>query len=128
MSSPRNPGIAAGRPGPRDSSSDSVTRTETDPLGAKEVPADALYGAQTQRAVENFPISGEPLPPELIHAIGLVKLASARVNRELGTLTVVITHNADIARMATRVMALADGRIVRDEANPARVAASELHW
>ena len=50
------------------------------------------------------------------------------VNRELGTTTVVITHNADIARMATRVMALADGRIVRDEANPARVAASELHW
>ena len=50
------------------------------------------------------------------------------VNRELGTLTVVITHNADIARMATRVMALADGRIVRDEPNTARVAARELHW
>ena len=50
------------------------------------------------------------------------------VNRELGTLTVVITHNADIARMATRVMALADGRIVRDDANTARVAASELQW
>jgi putative ABC transport system ATP-binding protein len=50
------------------------------------------------------------------------------VNRELGTLTVVITHNADIARMATRVMALADGRIVRDEPSAMRVPARELHW
>jgi fumarate hydratase class II len=50
------------------------------------LPVDALYGAQTQRAVENFPISGQPLPPELIHAIGLVKLAAVRVNRELGLL------------------------------------------
>ncbi len=62
------------------------TRIERDTMGEVALPADALYGAQTQRAVENFPISGEPLPPELIHAIGLVKLASARVNRELGLL------------------------------------------
>jgi fumarate hydratase, class II len=62
------------------------TRIERDTMGEVALPASALYGAQTQRAVENFPISGEPLPPELIHALGLVKLASARVNRDLGLL------------------------------------------
>jgi fumarate hydratase class II len=55
-------------------------------MGEVELPADALYGAQTQRAVDNFPVSGEPMPPEFIHALGLVKLAAARVNRELGLL------------------------------------------
>jgi fumarate hydratase class II len=55
-------------------------------MGEMALPASALYGASTQRAVENFPISGDPLPPELIHAIGLVKLAAARVNRDLGLL------------------------------------------
>jgi fumarate hydratase, class II len=61
-------------------------RIERDTMGEVRLPADALYGAQTQRAVENFPISGEPIPPELIHAIGLIKLAAARVNRDLGLL------------------------------------------
>ena len=51
------------------------------------MPAQAYYGAQTQRAVENFPISGWPLPPELIHALGLVKYAAAVANRDLGKLT-----------------------------------------
>ncbi len=59
------------------------TRVERDTMGEVTLPADALYGAQTQRAVENFPISGEPLPTALIHALGLIKLAAARVNREL---------------------------------------------
>jgi fumarate hydratase class II len=59
-------------------------RTEYDTMGAVEVPDDAYYGAQTQRAVENFPISGKPLPPELIHALGLVKWAAAKANEELG--------------------------------------------
>lgn len=62
------------------------TRIERDTMGEMTLPASALYGATTQRAVENFPISGDPLPPELIHAIGLIKLASARVNRDLGLL------------------------------------------
>ncbi len=62
------------------------TRIERDTMGEVWLPAGALYGAQTQRAVENFPISGQPLPPEMIHALGLVKLAAARVNRELGLL------------------------------------------
>jgi fumarate hydratase, class II len=61
-------------------------RTEKDTMGKMQVPADALYGAQTQRAVENFPISGRPLPPEFIHALGAVKTAAAEVNRELGLL------------------------------------------
>jgi fumarate hydratase class II len=62
------------------------TRIERDSMGEMTLPADALYGATTQRAVENFPISGQPLPPEFIHALGLVKLAAARVNRDLGLL------------------------------------------
>ena len=50
-------------------------RTEHDSMGDVLVPAQAYYGAQTQRAVENFPISGWSLPPALIHALGLVKYA-----------------------------------------------------
>jgi len=56
-------------------------------MGDVQVPADAYYGAQTQRAVENFPISHRPLPTALIRALGLVKAASAAVNRDLGKLS-----------------------------------------
>ncbi len=62
-------------------------RIERDSMGEVKVPAQAYYGAQTQRAVENFPISGWPLPKELIHALGLVKYAAAVANRDLGKLT-----------------------------------------
>ena len=55
-------------------------------MGEVEVPAQALWKAQTQRAVENFPISGTPIEPRLIHALGQVKAAAARVNGELGVL------------------------------------------
>jgi fumarate hydratase class II len=58
-------------------------RTEHDSMGEVQVPRDALWRAQTQRAVENFPISGTTLEPRLIHALGLVKGAAARVNGEL---------------------------------------------
>jgi fumarate hydratase class II len=61
-------------------------RLERDSMGQVRVPAEAYYGAQTQRAVENFAISGKPLPEELIHALGLVKWAAATVNRDLGKL------------------------------------------
>jgi len=63
-------------------------RTEHDLLGEREVPDDALYGIQTLRAAENFPITGVPLRefPELIHALASVKVAAARANRELGLL------------------------------------------
>ena len=56
-------------------------------MGELPVPDDALYGASTQRAVLNFPISGRPLPAAFIRALGLVKLACARANGELGRLT-----------------------------------------
>ncbi len=62
-------------------------RTERDSMGEVQVPANAYYGAQTQRAVENFPVSGWSLPAPLIHAMGLVKLACAHVNCDLGKLT-----------------------------------------
>jgi fumarate hydratase class II len=55
-------------------------------MGEVRVPSDALYGAQTQRAVENFPISDLRFPREFIRALGLIKLAAARVNTDLGLL------------------------------------------
>ena len=61
-------------------------RIEHDSMGEVEVPRDALWRAQTQRAVQNFPISGTPIEPALVHAIGQVKAAAATVNGELGIL------------------------------------------
>ena len=55
-------------------------------MGDVEVPADALWGAQTARAVENFPISGQPVPAGVVHALALLKAAAAEVNAELGVL------------------------------------------
>ena len=62
-------------------------RVEHDSMGEVQVPRWAYYGAQTQRAVENFPISGWPLHPNLIHAMGLVKFACGKANHALGKLT-----------------------------------------
>ena len=56
-------------------------------MGELQVPEDALWGAQTQRAVDNFPISGMPMPRQFIAALGLVKWAAAGANAELGLLT-----------------------------------------
>ena len=61
-------------------------RIEKDSMGEVQVPAKAFYSAQTQRAVANFPISGMPLPTKLIRALGLVKVAAAVANRDLGKL------------------------------------------
>ena len=55
-------------------------RIERDSMGELEVPAAALWGAQTQRAVQNFPISGRPMPREFIRAVALIKAAAARAN------------------------------------------------
>ncbi len=60
--------------------------TATDSLGTVEIPADALYRAQTQRALDNFRISGLRLPASMIRALALIKQASARVNADLGEL------------------------------------------
>ena len=65
---------------------DQEYRTEHDSMGEIQVPREALWRAQTQRAVENFPISGTPIEPALIHAIGEVKAAAAKVNGALGVL------------------------------------------
>ncbi len=56
-------------------------------MGEMKVPPDALYGASTQRAVLNFPISGRPMPADFLRGLGLVKLACARANEELGLLS-----------------------------------------
>src|SRR5918911_5625087 len=65
----------------------SPTRTERDSMGPMEVPADALYGATTQRAVLNFPISGQPMPAGFVRALLLIKQAAARANGELGAIS-----------------------------------------
>ncbi len=75
------------------------TRTERDTLGPIEVPVDRLWGAQTQRSLQNFDISGERQPREIIHALAQVKRASAVVNQRLGLLE---------ARKAEAIVAAAD--------------------
>ena len=64
-----------------------TTRLERDSMGPMEVPAEAYYGASTQRAVLNFPISEQDFPRSFIRALGLIKQAGAHVNQELGLLT-----------------------------------------
>jgi len=81
-----------------------ATRIERDSMGEMAVPADALYGASTQRAVLNFPISGRGLPPRFLHALALVKVAAAEANGELGLL------DADVATaIAAAAREVADG-------------------
>src|SRR3982751_222550 len=64
------------------------TRTESDLLGKKEIPAEAYYGVQTLRAIENFPVSGVKTSfyPDYVRAYAMVKLAAARANTEVGTM------------------------------------------
>lgn len=81
--------------------SDGGYRTETDTFGPIEVPADRYWGAQTQRSIQNFRIGGEPLPEPLVKALGVVKLAAARVNMGLGVLDDRVGDA--IARAATEV-------------------------
>jgi len=61
-------------------------RIETDSLGEVKVAASAYYGAQTQRAMENFPISGRRMPREFVRAMGIIKCAAAEANMSLGLL------------------------------------------
>ena len=67
-------------------------RTERDSMGEIQVPQDAYYGAQTQRAVENFPISGRRFPRGFIAALGMIKRAAATVNEELGLLDATVAN------------------------------------
>ncbi len=74
-------------------------RIERDSLGEVSVPAAALYGAQTQRAVDNFQFSGMPMPAAFIGTLGLIKAAAARANAELGLLEPALAASiADAAR------------------------------
>jgi fumarate hydratase class II len=87
-------------------------RIEHDTMGEMRVPADALYGAQTERGAENFPISRLRFPPAFILALGLIKSAAARVNGRLGQLP------ADLAAALEEAAAIAkeayrSGRTVR---------------
>ena len=66
---------------------DTGFRIEHDSMGELKVPEDALWGAQTQRAVDNFPISGLPMPRAFIRALGLIKSAAAGANSELGLMS-----------------------------------------
>ena len=61
-----------------------ATRTESDLLGSREIPLETLWGIHTQRALENFPLSGRRVAAGLIHAFGLVKKACAKTNHDLG--------------------------------------------
>ncbi|MEK6700824.1 MAG: aspartate ammonia-lyase, partial [Planctomycetota bacterium] len=63
-----------------------ATRIEKDTMGEMHVPADVLYGASTQRAVLNFPVSGHPVDAPVIRAYAILKSAAARVNNALGKL------------------------------------------
>jgi fumarate hydratase class II len=89
-------------------------RTEKDSMGEVRVPADAYFGAQTQRAVENFPISGWRLPPSMISAMGLVKFACGVANRDLGKLTGTGKNplgDAQVDAMLQAAQEVADGKL-----------------
>ena len=79
-----------------------ATRIERDSMGEMEVPADALYGASTQRAVLNFPISGQRMPRRFLRALALVKQAAAETNAGLGLLD---APKADAIAAAAREVA-----------------------
>ena len=82
------------------------TRTESDSFGPIEVPADRYWGAQTQRSIGNFPIGGERMPESVVRGLGIVKLAAAEVNMDLGRLDPEIAHA--ILRAAREVV---DGKL-----------------
>jgi len=77
-------------------------RTEHDTLGSIDVPADAYWGAQTERARRNFPVSGRTMPPRLLAALGAIKAEAALVNGELGVLEATV---ADAVRRAAEEVA-----------------------
>ena len=76
------------------------TRTVHDALGSVEVPCEALYGAQTQRAINNFPISGRRMPRAMLEALGLIKAAYARANGAAGHLPASVAASIAVAAEA----------------------------
>src|SRR4029078_11589237 len=83
-----------------------ATRTETDSFGPIQVPADAYWGAQTERSIENFPFGPrEQMPLEIVHGLGFVKQAAARVNARIGGLDPKI---AEVVQQAAAEVARGD--------------------
>jgi fumarate hydratase class II len=82
------------------------TRIESDPFGPLEIPADRLWGAQTERSLHNFHIGTERMPIEIVRALGVIKRAAAEVNRALGSLDA-----KRAAAIATVAQDIADGRL-----------------
>jgi fumarate hydratase class II len=82
-----------------------ATRTEHDSMGDVQVPVDALWGAQTARAVDNFPISGQRVPAGVVHALALLKGAAAAVNADLG-----VIDEARAQAITAAAEEVADGR------------------
>ncbi|MCB9880862.1 MAG: ABC transporter ATP-binding protein [Planctomycetes bacterium] len=125
-----------------------VTDIATDPMDGREAlglvglgsrldhfPSQLSGGEQQRvaiaRAIAKRPdvlLCDEPTGALDVETGRVVLEALARIHAELGTATVVITHNAAISRMASRVVRLADGRVVADEINPDRVPASHVEW
>src|SRR6202161_1308824 len=94
--------MARSKPSPSSPS----TRTETDSFGPIEVPADRYWGAQTERSLQNFRIGHDRMPIAIIRALGIVKLAAAQTNRDLGLLDQ--RRGRAIARAAREVI---DGKL-----------------
>jgi fumarate hydratase class II len=82
------------------------TRLESDAFGPLEIPADRLWGAQTQRSLHNFLIGSERMPIEIVRALGLIKRAAADVNRALGSL-----DRRRAAAIAASAQDIADGKL-----------------
>ncbi|MEX0834847.1 MAG: lyase family protein, partial [Nitriliruptor sp.] len=78
-------------------------RTAHDTMGEMQIPSDALWGASTQRAVENFPVSGQPVPPEVVQAHAMLKWAAATANEEQDVVTADVADA--IRRAADEVIA-----------------------
>ncbi len=100
-------------------------RLEHDSMGELKVPQDALWGAQTQRAIDNFPISGRPLPRAFIRALALIKQAAAEANAGLGLL------EASLAKAISAAAAEVAAGIVRpalsDRYLPDRLGNQQQH-
>ena len=94
----------------------SPSRIERDSLGEVAVPADALWQAQTQRAIENFPVSGEPMPGPVVRALARIKAAAAPVNARLGVVEPEVAEAVRAAALEVAGAGLAIGLHLSDRA------------
>ena len=90
------------------------TRVERDSMGEVRVPEGAYFGAQTQRAIENFPVSGEPMPLPVARAVAMIKGVAARVNADLGLIPQIhAAAVAEAAREESAVISCGGGVVTR---------------